>query len=79
MRKTAGALSFHVSLWGTDERMYISDILSCKWVVFSVEVCQQSVPERQGPKKIWSKYLELFQYNMKSVKMNKLSLPGLHE
>ena len=62
-----------------DERMYISDILSCKWVVFSVEVCQHSVPEKQGPKKFWSKYLELYLYKRRSVKMNQVSSPVLHE
>lgn len=79
MRKTAGALSFHVSLWGMDERMYISDILSCKWVVFLVEGCQHSVPEKQRPKKVWSKYLELYLHKMRSVEMNKFSSPVLHE
>ena len=87
MRKTAGALSSHGSLWGMDERMYISDILSLNgwvffvlgWFFFPVEVCQHSVPERWGPKKVWSKYLELYLYKMRSVKMNRVPSPVLQE
>lgn len=83
MRKTAGELPSHVSLWGMDERMYISDILSCKWlgvfvvaVFFPVEGCQHSVPERWGPKKVWSKYLELY---LRSVRMNRVPSLVLQE
>lgn len=47
----------------------------------SVEVCQHSVPERWGPKKVWSKYLELYLYKMRSVKMkmNRVPSPVLQE
>lgn len=44
-------------------------------VFFPVEMCQHSVPERRGPKKVWSKYLELYLYKMRSGKMNNVSLP----
>ena len=82
MRKTAGALSFHMSLWGMDERLYMSDILSCKWVVFfsgsmptlsSWESAPPAPP--YTPKTAWSKYLELYLPMRRSVKMNQVSSP----